>query len=126
VWSRQYRSAIFYHNEEQRQQAATSKNRRRAASGLKIHTEIEPLSNFYMAEDYHQKYYLKRQTDIMREFRAMYPESRDFTNSTATARVNGYVGGNGTLDGLRKDIDQFGLSEGTRQKLLQHFGGRMN
>lgn len=55
----QYRSAIFYHNEEQRKIAEASKAKT-DASGLwknPIVTEISPLENYYVAEDYHQDYY---------------------------------------------------------------------
>lgn len=55
----QYRSVIFYHNEEQKQMAEASL-RETDASGLwddPIVTEIEPLRNFSVAEDYHQNYY---------------------------------------------------------------------
>ena len=55
----QYRSAIFYTNEEQRRLAEASK-RELGASGpfeKPIVTEIQPLENFYPAENYHQDYY---------------------------------------------------------------------
>ena len=56
----QYRSAIFYHNDEQRRLAEESKQ---ALVGSKkfpaVHTEIQPLTTFYPAEDYHQDYYRK-------------------------------------------------------------------
>jgi methionine-S-sulfoxide reductase len=57
----QYRTAIFYHNEEQKQSAESSK-REMEQSGIhddSIATEITPVSTFYKAEDYHQKYYEK-------------------------------------------------------------------
>lgn len=55
----QYRSAIFYHNELQKEIAEKSK-KATEASGLwpnPIVTEIVPLNNFYVAEDYHQNYF---------------------------------------------------------------------
>jgi peptide-methionine (S)-S-oxide reductase len=55
----QYRSVIFYHNEEQKRIAEESLERT-AASGLwedPIVTEIQPLENYYRAENYHQDYY---------------------------------------------------------------------
>ena len=55
----QYRSAIFYHSEEQRAAAeATVRELDRAALwDGPIVTEVEPASEFYPAEDYHQDYY---------------------------------------------------------------------
>ncbi len=55
----QYRSVIFYHNESQKQVAEEIKNDL-AAAGIwddPIVTSIEPFTNFYTAEDYHQEYY---------------------------------------------------------------------
>lgn len=54
-----YRSAIFYHNEEQKAIAEASL-KRTDESGLwddPIVTTIEPLSNYYVAENYHQDYF---------------------------------------------------------------------
>jgi peptide-methionine (S)-S-oxide reductase len=55
----QYRSVIFYHNDEQ--QAIAQKSKQETdASGLwrnPIVTEISPLRNFYLAENYHQDYF---------------------------------------------------------------------
>lgn len=55
----QYRSVIFYHNDEQKRIAEESKNEmdRSGYYNNPIVTEIEPFTNFYVAEDYHQDYY---------------------------------------------------------------------
>ena len=55
----QYRSAILYANEEQKQQADAFIKELDAAKGFKnpIVTTIEPLGEFYPAEDYHQKFF---------------------------------------------------------------------
>ena len=57
----QYRSAIFYHNEEQKRSAEASKKTLEQSKRFKgpIYTEIVPVSEFYPAEEYHQKYYKK-------------------------------------------------------------------
>ena len=57
----QYRSEIFYLSEEQQSIAKASK-KALANSGLlksEIATQLTPSSRFYLAEDYHQDYYLK-------------------------------------------------------------------
>jgi peptide-methionine (S)-S-oxide reductase len=55
----QYRSVIFYHDEKQK--VAAEKSRRETDASRvwpnPIVTQIEPLGNFYPAEDYHQNYY---------------------------------------------------------------------
>jgi len=55
----QYRSVIFYHSEEQKEKAEKYKAAL-DSSGAWSHpivTRIEPFSNFYPAENYHQDYY---------------------------------------------------------------------
>ena len=58
----QYRTAIFFHDEAQRKAAEASK-KARDASGRHVRpiaTRIEPAAEWWPAEDYHQKYLLKR------------------------------------------------------------------
>jgi peptide-methionine (S)-S-oxide reductase len=56
----QYRSVIFYHNEMQKKQALKSKEKEQEKCSKKIVTAIEPASEFYEAEEYHQKYLMKK------------------------------------------------------------------
>jgi len=55
----QYRSAILYANEEQKQQAEAFIKELEVAKTYKnpIVTTLEPLREFYPAEDYHQKFF---------------------------------------------------------------------
>lgn len=55
----QYRSSIFYHDENQKKLALESKEK--VAKQLKkpIYTQIQPVKEFYRAEEYHQDYYKK-------------------------------------------------------------------
>jgi peptide-methionine (S)-S-oxide reductase len=54
----QYRSAIFYHNDKQKEVALSSKKEQNCQDQFKgrIVTEITNASDFYRAEEYHQKY----------------------------------------------------------------------
>ena len=58
----QYRSAIFYHNDKQKQIALNSKKEQNSADKFngRIVTEITKASDFYRAEEYHQKYLQKQ------------------------------------------------------------------
>ena len=118
AWSRQYMSVIFYHDDKQRQLALETKAVEESQRNKKIQTEILSFSNFYLAEDYHQKYELRRNTELMREFNAMYPRDIDFINSTAAARVNGYLGGYGTSEEVKAAIESLGLSPAGQERLL--------
>lgn len=55
----QYRSAIFYHNEEQKTVAENSLKKTDESDLWEdsIVTTVEPLINYYEAENYHQNYY---------------------------------------------------------------------
>ncbi len=55
----QYRSVVFYHNAEQKILAEKYKKALDEAGAFEnpIVTTIEPIQNFYVAEDYHQNYY---------------------------------------------------------------------
>ncbi|MFC2005384.1 hypothetical protein ACFLVG_00245 [Chloroflexota bacterium] len=49
----------------------------------------------------------------------MYPDISDFIDSTAVARLNGYVGGYGTQETFEEELSSFGLSETARMRLLE-------
>jgi methionine-S-sulfoxide reductase len=51
-----YRSAIFYLTDEQQKIASQEKDKAQANFKDKIVTEITQASDFYPAEDYHQKF----------------------------------------------------------------------
>jgi peptide-methionine (S)-S-oxide reductase len=58
----QYRSAIFYHDAQQEKEARESKAILEKEKIFKrpIVTEIAPATEFYRAEDYHQRYFERR------------------------------------------------------------------
>ena len=58
----QYRSAIFFHTPEQEAAARAAKERLQKSGRFArpIVTEITPASEFYRAEEYHQRYLEKR------------------------------------------------------------------
>jgi len=104
-WSTQYMSIVFYHNSEQRELAMETKQREEANLGRPVYTEIIPFSEFHLAEDYHQKYYLQQVPELMNELAAIYPNFADFIDSTAVARINGYVGGHVTFQALQEQLN---------------------
>jgi peptide-methionine (S)-S-oxide reductase len=56
----QYRSEIFYKNEEQKKLAEKYKKLFGKKISKKIETKISELKNYCKAEEYHQKYIMKR------------------------------------------------------------------
>ena len=123
-WSRQYRAAIFYHDEEQRKVAIAAKDRLVSEARGRIATAIEPYLGFTVAEDYHQKHSLRLFPEIMMEFRSIYPDMMSLINSTAVSRVNGYLGGFGSCESLKEEIEGFGLSQRSREALTSVVCGR--
>ncbi len=103
-------SIIFYHNDEQKRLASESMKHEAARIKGKITTVLLPAKEFYLAEDYHQKHRLRSDGELYRELHIMYPANQDFVNSTAAARINGYLDGYGTLADLQEELPGFGLS----------------
>src|SRR5262245_4320259 len=111
-------SAVFVANETQKRAAEASKARLEKELGRSVKTPILPLGIFTPAEDYHQKYYL-RHSPLMKEFRSLYADDASFRESTAAARANGFVAGDGESRDLKACIDKLGLSEQGKAQLLQ-------
>ncbi|MBM4257588.1 MAG: peptide-methionine (S)-S-oxide reductase MsrA [Deltaproteobacteria bacterium] len=61
---KQYRTAVFYHGDEQKRLAEASKVTLEKSGRFSqpIVTEIVPAGEFYVAEDYHQNYYVNNPT----------------------------------------------------------------
>ena len=117
MWSRQYMSAIFYDGDAQKKAVLASKAKLEERLGKPVKTAILPLEKFYLAEDYHQKYELRSAADLIKEFKAIFSDEKDFLNSTAAARVNGYIAGRGTREQLAKELDLLGLSPEGKKRL---------
>ena len=111
IMSRQYMNLIFVHNEEQERLAQESKALLAQKKDDAIYTNIISSFKFYPAEDYHQKYYLQNVPALMEEFKNFYPDFQDMVDSTAAARVNGYIGGFGNAASLSREIEDLGLSD---------------
>jgi hypothetical protein len=122
AWSSQYKAVVFYHDEAQKRLAEETRERLAAKLKRPVHTEVIPFSRFYPAEAYHQKYYLRQNRRLLKELQHFYPQDVDLMNSTAAARVNGYLGRFGTIEKLKADVDRFGLSESGRRELLEILG----
>jgi len=116
AYSVQYRSAVFYRTDEERDAAQRAIERLQTTVGT-VHTAVEPFSRFWRAEDYHQKYRLRRYRDLTAEFHAMYPADRDFVDSTAVARVNGWLDGCGGRLQIDRDLPRTGLSQAAQDEV---------
>ena len=118
----QYRSIIFYGDEEQKKVALASRERESKKRGYGIETPILPLESFTLAEDYHQKFFLRQERELAEEMTAIYPNLEDFTSSTAAMKLNAYFGGHGSRKILEREIDGFGLSPVGMARLREFVG----
>jgi peptide methionine sulfoxide reductase MsrA len=123
---RQYASAIFTHNDEQVRLAGEARDKANTKSKRAVTTELLPFTSFTRAEDYHQKYYLRNTPLLASQYEERFPNQDQFTDSTAVARVNGYLGGNGSLAQLEEELPELGLSaeaaEALRSFVLKRAG----
>lgn len=110
MWSRQYRSAIFVADDEERAAAERSLKLATQRLGRPVHTAIEAKGPFWQAEDYHQKYRLKRDTRVWKELTAAYPRMDDLVRSTAAARLNAWVADYGPIAQRERELPTVGLS----------------
>lgn len=120
AYSRQYRNAIFTLDEKQHHEAESSLNEIKAVARNTVFTVVEPAREFYTAEDYHQKYLLRKADGILQEFQAIYPDSQRLIASTAATKINGYLGCNGNREVLEKELAQLGLSRQMQELLVEH------
>jgi peptide-methionine (S)-S-oxide reductase len=118
-WSRQYMSLMFYHNDYQKEMILKTKEEYEKRKGKKVFTEILPYAKFYLAEFYHQKYYLQLVKELKEDFMKVFTNKDDFISSNSTARINGYVKGYGSVKALLKEIDSLSLSEKSQHILIE-------
>ncbi|WP_181305577.1 peptide-methionine (S)-S-oxide reductase MsrA [Rufibacter sp. XAAS-G3-1] len=118
---RQYTSAIFYHSPQQEQWAKDAIKATEARLEQTVTTELIPYPTFYLAQERHQKWKLRREPAVFHELQKIYPDEVELNYSTAVARVNGYVGGFGEKELLMEELGSLGLSYPVQQLLLAHF-----
>ncbi|KAF8378674.1 hypothetical protein HHK36_030023 [Tetracentron sinense] len=85
-----HRSAIYYLKEDQRKQAQESKIRRQMKLNKRIVTKIIPLdSEFFFAENQHQKYYLQKNWRLCESLNLRSTEQ--FVESNIACKLNGIL-----------------------------------
>ncbi|SFP88765.1 peptide-methionine (S)-S-oxide reductase [Salibacterium halotolerans] len=103
-------SLLMYDNNEQQEKALASKAELEKELGETVQTEIKARSTFYTAENYHQKYFLRRYKKAVQTLSALYPDEASFRDSTVTARLNGFVRGRSSMKELKREIESWGWS----------------
>ena len=121
-WSVQYKAVVFAATDEQERLATASRDALEKKLGKKVTTEIRRKWTFWLAEDYHQKYLLQNRPEIARELRKIYPRTKDLVDSTAAARINGWLAGHGDPLVFEKEVGDCGLSKEARALLRKRMG----
>ena len=119
----QYRHVIWYLNDEQKQQIDQSRDaisKRLDLPISKIVTDIEPAVEFTYAEDYHQKYSLRAQRDLIADLEGLFDDYIAFTDSATMSRLNGWFGERQTnrVDQFRDQIVEWELPDLINQRLI--------
>lgn len=118
---RQYQSLIFYRDPMQEETIQSVKSRFEHEKGT-LATEIHPFSKFHLAEDRHQKYYLKRFPDAMAKLGELYPDPRELADSTLAARLNGLAKGYTNLEPIRREIASWPVKPKMKAEMLELVG----
>lgn len=115
-YARQYMSAVLCHDEAQRD-AVERDIARMQIPPRKVHTEVLPYTGMTWAEDYHQKYYLRRDREAALALKGLFPEYESFVNSAAAMRVNAILAG--YLQLSAEELAALGLPEPAIASLLK-------
>jgi peptide-methionine (S)-S-oxide reductase len=109
-------SAVLYHDEEQRR--LVERDIAKMQTGFrKVHTEVQSYGGMTWAEDYHQKYYLRRHKEAALALKGLTPDYESFVNSTAAMRVNAILGG--YLQPKPEELRELGIPEDIVKSLCQ-------
>ena len=101
-----FRSIFLFHDRYQKGVLEKIKKETQDSNSQEIGTEIAPLVQFTLAEERHQKYYLKRYSNATQKLREHFLTEEAFNNATLVARLNSFVKGYGTLSSLKEEIMQ--------------------
>jgi peptide-methionine (S)-S-oxide reductase len=119
---RQYRNIAFFHDDEQKQIIKDKIALIQDENSVVVMTEVAAVTPFYYAEDYHQKWELRKRDDLSELFRGW--NNLDFINSTAAAKLNAHVGNSISSEQVLEDLEQFDLSTESKKELESILKGK--
>jgi len=113
----QYLSTLFYHDGDQKRLAEESLQRALRQLGPAVYTELKPFTKFYLAEDYHQKYLLQKHGALLSQLDIS--PGDELIASHMACRLNGYLGGYGSVEAFKKEAGLLQIDGETRQQILR-------
>lgn len=124
---KQYKSAIFYNDDSQKAQAEASVKEVEAGTlgnpayqGKQLLTVIEKATPFYVAETYHQKYFLQCNLQLFKELQrqGVYQSIEDVIADRMSASLNGYLACHGDVEGFLAEVDSWPVSFKVKQSVF--------
>ena len=117
-WSTQYKAVLWTHGDTQAKQAKAAMAALQKKAGKKPSTPVVPAPTFWIAEDYHQKYYLRSKRRLIEALLgADAKDDEKIRESTITARVNGWLVGYGTPEEIEADVKRLGITGDAKKAL---------
>lgn len=116
---RQYISLLRYHNDEQKVSIDQVKREMEQELGEQIETDIAAFTQFTLAEERHQKYYLKRYPKALDQLQDLFPNAEALVNSTFSARLNGFVKGFVSRTELVHEINAWPIDNSARELMTE-------
>lgn len=115
---KQYDNIIFYTNQSE-YDTIKSVIKENGYNIQDIEARIEQLGDYYLAEDYHQKYNLRSNRVLEENFLSQYTET-EIRKSALATKLNAFASGNLTEEEL-PDLGDFDLSGGIYDKIARRF-----
>ncbi|XP_065350442.1 peptide methionine sulfoxide reductase [Cloeon dipterum] len=113
--SKQYSSFIYYHDDEQKDLATKTLKAEEAKSKKTVLTKIMPATEFFVAEDYHQKYRLQQHREMSKLLGLSSTE--ELVNSHIAARLNGYIVGRAGVKQFDEESAALGIDENLAKEI---------
>ena len=107
-WSTQYKAILFYSGPEQHRDALASSQTVHQQLGKELTTELVELDRFWVAEDYHQKYSLRRQSGLAEGLLRSLSSEAKFRDSPVAAKLNAFCAGDLDRPALDRALAQLG------------------
>lgn len=115
----QYKSTIIPTNENQKNTAEKELLFVKKVFGKhRVFTLLKNFTEFYEAENYHQKHYLKINKKSLETFLQNLVDWKSCAKSELCTKLNGYLNGIYSEKKFIKNLTQLGLSESNVQKIL--------
>lgn len=124
AWSTQYKAVLWTHGEAQAKAAKASIAKLTEQNKRKPTTEVKAATTFWIAEDYHQKYYLRGRRGLVEALMGENVTQEAIRESTLAARVNGWLTGFSKKEEIAAQVKAFKLTEKQRKALQDALGKR--